>query len=116
MAAKKSIPRSKSKPPAKSSTKAPARKAGKKTGTKKPSAKKRPPTKKRSGRALAPGTKVTWQASQGTVRGTVKKKITSPMKIKGHAVSASPENPEYLVESAKTGAQAAHKANALRKE
>ena len=27
-----------------------------------------------------------------------------PTKIKGHNVAASPENPEYLVESEKTGA------------
>ncbi|RZA34671.1 MAG: DUF2945 domain-containing protein [Lysobacteraceae bacterium] len=61
------------------------------------------------------GDKVQWQSSQGTVHGTVKKKLTSPTEIKGHHVAASKDNPEYLVESSKTGAQAAHKPKALRK-
>jgi hypothetical protein len=61
------------------------------------------------------GDKVEWKSSQGTVHGTVKKKLTSPTRIKGHAVAASKENPEYLVASDKTGAEAAHKADALKK-
>jgi hypothetical protein len=63
--------------------------------------------------ALKPGQKVAWRSSQGTLHGKVKRKITAPMKIKGHPVAASPENPEYLVESARTGAVAAHKPSAL---
>ncbi len=35
--------------------------------------------------------------------------------IKTHHVAASPENPEYLVESDKTGTTAAHKPDALKK-
>jgi hypothetical protein len=61
------------------------------------------------------GDKVEWQASQGTVRGTVKRKLSSPTDIKGHHVAASEENPEYLVVSDETGAEAAHKPSALRK-
>jgi hypothetical protein len=61
------------------------------------------------------GDKVQWHASQGVVHGTVKKKLTAPRSIKGHDVSASPEHPEYLVVSDKTGAEAAHKAGALTK-
>jgi hypothetical protein len=64
---------------------------------------------------LKPGDKVEWDSSQGEVSGTVKKKLTKPTQIKGHKVAASPENPEYLVESAKTGARAAHKPAELRK-
>jgi hypothetical protein len=59
--------------------------------------------------------KVAWDASQGTVKGTVEKKLTSETKIKSHTVKASPENPEYLVKSDKTGAEAAHKPEELRK-
>ena len=66
-------------------------------------------------KALKPGDKVAWNASQGEVKGTVVRKQTSPTKIKGHEVKASPENPEYIVESDKTGAQAAHKPEALKK-
>ncbi|MGD0474340.1 MAG: DUF2945 domain-containing protein [Candidatus Velthaea sp.] len=59
--------------------------------------------------------KVEWSSSQGRVSGTVAKKLTSPTEIKGHHVAALPDNPEYLVQSAKTGAPAAHKADALKK-
>lgn len=61
------------------------------------------------------GDKVQWQSPQGTVHGTIKKKLTSHATIKGHEVAASPDHPEYLVVSAKTGAEAAHKASALKK-
>lgn len=59
------------------------------------------------------GDKVEWESSQGKITGTVVKKLTTPMNIKGHHVAASRENPQYLVESEKTGEQAAHKAEAL---
>ncbi len=62
-----------------------------------------------------PGDKVKWASSQGEVKGTVEKKLTKPMRIKTHKVAASPENPEFLVKSDKTGAKAAHKAEALKK-
>ncbi|MES2900471.1 MAG: DUF2945 domain-containing protein [Pseudomonadota bacterium] len=61
------------------------------------------------------GDKVEWESAQGTVRGTVKKKLTAPIDIKGHHVAASPDNPEYLVVSDKTGTEAAHKPTALKK-
>ena len=62
------------------------------------------------------GDHVEWDASQGAVQGTVEKKLTDQMKIKGHEVKASEENPEYLVKSDKTGAEAAHKPDELRKK
>ncbi len=65
--------------------------------------------------AFKAGDKVQWESAQGTVHGTVKKKLTAPIDIKGHHVAASPDNPEFLVVSDKTGAEAAHKATALRK-
>ena len=61
------------------------------------------------------GDKVKWESSQGRVHGTVEKKLTSPTHIKSHKVAASPENPEYLVRSDKTGAKAAHKPESLKK-
>ncbi len=63
-----------------------------------------------------PGERVRWKTSQGETRGKVVKKLTAPETIKGHHVQASPDNPEFLVESSKTGAKAAHKAKALNKE
>lgn len=65
---------------------------------------------------LKKGDKVEWNSSQGTIKGSVEKKVTSPMKIKTHQVSASKENPEYLVKSDKTGAKAAHKPDQLKKK
>ena len=64
---------------------------------------------------LKRGDHVRWKSSQGTVEGKVVKKLTSPTKIKGHKVAASPGDPEYLVESDKTGAEAAHKPGSLKK-
>ncbi|MBA3857424.1 MAG: DUF2945 domain-containing protein [Cyanobacteria bacterium PR.3.49] len=65
---------------------------------------------------LKTGDKVTWQTSQGMTEGEIVKKLTKPMDIKGHHVAASTENPQYLVESDKTGKQAAHKPEALKKK
>ena len=60
--------------------------------------------------------KVEWETSQGKTSGTVKKKVTKPADIKGHHVAASADNPEYLVESEKSGKEAAHKQTALKKK
>ena len=64
---------------------------------------------------LKPGDKVEWETSQGKTLGTVRKKLTSPTKIKTHQVAASKENPEYLVTSDKSGKPAAHKPAGLKK-
>jgi hypothetical protein len=60
------------------------------------------------------GDAVEWNSHGGIARGKVKKKLTSRTTIKGHQVAATPDNPEYLVETDK-GGQAAHKPGALRK-
>lgn len=67
------------------------------------------------GEKLKKGDKVEWETSQGKTSGTVKKKLTAKTKIKGHTVAASEEDPQFLVESDKTGAEAAHKPAALKK-
>ena len=64
---------------------------------------------------LRKGDKVSWESSGGHSTGKVVKKLTGPTKIKGHKVAASKDNPEYLVESAKSGGQAAHKPGSLKK-
>jgi hypothetical protein len=61
------------------------------------------------------GDRVEWNTSQGKTTGKVVKKLTSPTDIKEHHIAASEDNPEYLVESEKTGKQAAHKPDALKK-
>lgn len=60
------------------------------------------------------GDRVAWDSSGGHSVGKVVKKITKPMKIKGHKVAASADNPEFIVKSDKGGI-AAHKASALKK-
>ncbi len=59
------------------------------------------------------GDKVQWESSQGTIEGTVEKKLTEPMDIKKHHVDASKDDPQYLVKSDKTGKEAAHKPESL---
>ena len=61
------------------------------------------------------GDRVRWNTSQGETHGKVVRKLTSDTKIDDHQVRASKDDPQYLVESDKTGARAAHKPDALRK-
>ena len=61
------------------------------------------------------GDKVEWNTPQGKTRGTVKKKLTSNNEVGGQKISASEDDPRYLVESHKSGKEAAHKADALSK-
>jgi hypothetical protein len=65
---------------------------------------------------LSQGDKVEWNTSQGRTSGKVKKRVTSKTRIKGHEVKATKDDPQYVVESDKTGAEAAHKPGALRKK
>jgi len=61
------------------------------------------------------GDLVSWNSEAGRVRGTIKKKITSPIRFKGYTVRASKDQPQYLIESDKTDHLAMHKGPALRK-
>ena len=64
---------------------------------------------------LKSGDKVKWSSSGGESVGKVVKKQTTPTKIKTHKVAASKDDPQYIVESDKSGKQAAHKPDALKK-
>ena len=61
------------------------------------------------------GDEVEWNTPQGKTRGTVKKKLTSRTEVGGQPVAASEDDPRYLVQSEKTGKEAAHKPGALDK-
>jgi hypothetical protein len=61
------------------------------------------------------GDTVEWNTPQGVTRGTVKKKLTSSTEVGGQKVNASEDDPRYLVESEKSGKEAAHKPEALSK-
>ena len=64
---------------------------------------------------LSKGDKVQWQTSQGRTEGTVTRKVTGTAKAGGHVAKASPQDPQFEVESAKSGNAAIHKAGALKK-
>jgi hypothetical protein len=61
------------------------------------------------------GDKVEWNTPQGKTRGKVKEKLTSRTEVGGQTVAASEDDPRYLVESEKSGKEAAHKPDALEK-
>jgi len=61
------------------------------------------------------GDKVRWNTSQGETHGVVVRRLTSPTDIKGHHVAASADNPQYLVRSDKSGEEAAHRPDALKR-
>ncbi|WP_159997568.1 DUF2945 domain-containing protein [Roseomonas sp. 18066] len=66
-------------------------------------------------KALKPGDAVRWNSPGGEAHGEVVKTLTQPTRIKGHAVAASKDNPELLVETPQ-GKRAAHKPAALTRE
>jgi hypothetical protein len=59
------------------------------------------------------GDKVRWNTSQGPTHGRVKRRLTEDTKVGGQQIRASKDDPRYLVVSDKTGAEAAHTADAL---
>jgi hypothetical protein len=61
------------------------------------------------------GDRVSWNTPQGETDGTVERKLTRRTHVKGHEVAASPDHPEYLVRSAKSGKTAAHTPDGLRR-
>lgn len=61
------------------------------------------------------GDKVSWKSHGGEAHGKIVRKQTEPTRIKGHKVAASPENPQFIVET-EEGKRAAHKAEALAKD
>ncbi|UXA12672.1 DUF2945 domain-containing protein [Mycobacterium sp. SMC-8] len=62
------------------------------------------------------GDKVTWQSHGSTAEGTVEEKITSDTEAAGRTVRASPDEPQYRVRSDKSGNDAVHKPDVLKKK
>jgi hypothetical protein len=61
------------------------------------------------------GDHVQWNSEAGRVRGTIKKKLTSPTRFKTYTVRASKAEPQYLIKSDTTDHLAMHKGSALKK-
>lgn len=66
--------------------------------------------------AFTKADKVSWNTPQGKTHGTVKSKHTEDLEFKGQTFRASSDDPVYLVESEKTGAEAVHHEKALDKQ
>jgi len=62
------------------------------------------------------GDKVTWNTSQGETEGKIVEKKTKDFQFDGQHFTASSDEPAYIVESSKSGKQAAHKGSALHKK
>ncbi len=62
------------------------------------------------------GDKLTWQSHGSTAEGTVEEKITSDTTEAGRTVRASKDEPQYRVRSERSGNDAVHKPDALKKK
>jgi hypothetical protein len=65
---------------------------------------------------LNKGDKVQWKSHGTNVTGTVEKKITSDTEAAGRTVRADSDDPQYKVRSDKSGRDAVHKPEALKKK
>ena len=66
--------------------------------------------------AISKGDKVSWNTSQGRTTGRAKEKKTSDFTLKGQDFKPTDDDPYWVVESEKSGSEAAHKESALRKD
>jgi hypothetical protein len=65
---------------------------------------------------LTKGDDVTWQSHGQEVEGSVTRKIDERTEAAGRTVDASDDEPQYEVRSDKTGKNAVHKPESLRKK
>ena len=68
-----------------------------------------------SEKSFQQGDKVEWDSHGGTAVGKVIRKITADTEAGGRTVRASQDEPQYLVRSEKSGGEAVHKPEALRR-
>jgi hypothetical protein len=69
---------------------------------------------KRAAKLPKPGSLVSWETSQGKTTGIVTKIVTCPTSVKGHTANATPEHPQAVVKSRKSGKLAIHTPAALK--
>ena len=65
---------------------------------------------------LSRGDEVSWKTHGTTTTGTVKKKITDDTEAAGRTARADDDDPQYLVKSDKSGREAVHKPESLKKK
>lgn len=61
------------------------------------------------------GDRVSWKTPQGKTEGKIVERKTKDFQFDGQRFNASEDEPKFVVESAKTGAKAAHAESALEK-
>lgn len=64
---------------------------------------------------LSEGDRVSWSTHGTTTSGAVEQKITSDTEAAGRTVRADADDPQFLVKSEKSGREAVHKPEALKK-
>ncbi len=64
-------------------------------------------------RTFKVGDRVSWNSEAGRVTGIIRKTLRSPVRFKGYTVHATPDEPQYVIESEKTDHLAVHKGSAL---
>ncbi|MFE7740872.1 DUF2945 domain-containing protein [Nocardia sp. NPDC057455] len=69
-----------------------------------------------SKRSFDKGDEVEWNSHGSTAKGQVEEVITSDTEAAGRTVRASEDDPQYRVRSAKSGRDAVHKPEALRRK
>lgn len=65
---------------------------------------------------LRKGAKVSWNTPQGATHGKIVERRTKDFQFDGQHFTASEDEPTFIVESEKSGKQAAHKGSALTAE
>jgi hypothetical protein len=65
--------------------------------------------------AISKGDKVSWNTSQGRTTGKAKEKKTKEFTFKGQTFKPTDDDPYWVVESDKSGSEAAHKESTLNK-
>ncbi len=66
-------------------------------------------------KSVEPGDSVIWDTPQGETHGKVVEKITGTAKAGGHTAKASKQQPKFRVKSDKSGKEAIHKPEELKK-
>ena len=62
------------------------------------------------------GDHVSWASHSGRAYGVVKEKLVDRTHVRGHAVNASPEDPQYRITNDDSGRDVAHRPEVLRRE
>ncbi|MBX7264608.1 DUF2945 domain-containing protein [Micromonospora sp. Llam7] len=63
-----------------------------------------------------PGDHVSWASHSGRGHGVVQERLTERTRLRGRAVNASPQAPQYRIRNDDSGRDVAHRPEVLRRE